>query len=50
MKLYIKQWDKCLKLLDITNKILKISMRNVKYSMFSSDRIRYTVNINKKHA
>ena len=31
------------------NKILKISMKNKKYSMLSFGNIRYTVNINKKH-
>lgn len=31
------------------NKILKISMKNKKYSMLSFRNIRYTVNINKQH-
>lgn len=33
----------------MTNKILKISMKNKKNSMFSFADIVYSVNINKKH-
>lgn len=36
-------------LCDMTNKILKISMKNKKNSMFSFVDIVYSVNINKKH-
>ena len=37
------------KLSNIANKILKISMKREKYSMFYGEIFRYTVNTNKEH-
>lgn len=42
-------WKMKFILLYMYNKILKISMKNKKYSMLSFENIRYTVNINKQH-
>ncbi len=42
-------WKMKFILLYMYNKILKISMKNKKYSMLSFRNIRYTVNINKQH-
>ena len=41
--------EKPIILCDMTKKILKISMKNKKNSMFSFEDIVYSVNINKKH-